>query len=126
MNKLDYQQVFECVKQYLPANWKKIALFYWFVDEVVAFDLYIDSGKGFVMYRDMGMSRQTGVDIFVKLQKVMKANRKSLKESEQWTAFAMKVDSNNKFTVNYDYEYAGEDLIEYEDAWVKKHLKLYK
>ena len=126
MNKLDYQQVFECVKKYLPANWKKIALFYWFVDEVVAFDLYIDSGKGFVMYRDMGMSRQTGVDIFVKLQKVMKANRKSLKESEQWTAFAMKVDSNDKFTVNYDYEYTGEDLIEYEDAWVKKHLKLYK
>lgn len=126
MNKLDYQQVFECVKKYLPANWKKIALFYWFVDEVVAFDLYIDSGKGFVMYRDMGMSRQTGVDIFVKLQKLMKANRKSLKESEQWTAFAMKVDSNDKFTVNYDYEYAGEDLIEYEDAWVKKHLKLFK
>ena len=126
MNKLDYQQVFECVKKYLPANWKKIALFYWFVDEVVAFDLYIDSGKGFVMYRDMGMSRQTGVDIFVKLQKLMKANRKSLKESEQWTAFAMKVDSNDKFTVNYDYEYAGEDLIEYEDVWVKKHLKLFK
>lgn len=126
MSKLDYQQVIECVKQYLPANWKKIALFYWFVDDVVAFDLYIDSGKGFVMYRDMGMSRQTGIDIFVKLQKVMKANRKSLKESEQWTAFAMKVDSNGKFTVNYDYEYAGEDLIEYEDTWVKKHLKLFK
>ena len=126
MNRSDYKIIFECVKPYLPKQWNKVAIFYWEVNDVVAFDLYIDLGKGFVMYKDLGISRKDGIDIFMKFQKIMKANRKNLKESDLWTAFAMKVDSNGKFTVNYDYEYAGDDLIKYEDRWVKKHLKLYK
>ncbi len=69
-----------------------------------------------------GVSKADLIKLFMKIDKVLKAERDKLSGKDKWTVFTMSVDSTGAMKTFFDYDDHSEDMIAFEKEWKKKYL----
>lgn len=122
MKKNKFNDIFSCFTDYLPKKWNKLIIFYWNYKESSSFNFFIDLGKGYQNFKEIGLQVSDYIDIFSKLKYIMKNDLEQLETNKKWTAFMMCVDSSGKFNVEYGFDVVDEKFILYEKKWMSKFL----
>ena len=118
-----FQNVFDLIQDYLPDGWKKTVLFVGYTAGSYTMKFYAKMNSDYIdCFSFDGISKAELIKLFMKIDKVLKAERDKLLGKEKWTVFTMSVDSTGVMKTIFDYEDHSEDMIAYEKKWKKKYL----
>ena len=118
-----FQNVFDLIQDYLPDGWEKTVLFVGYTTGSYTMKFYAKKNRDYIdCFSFEGVSKADLIKLFMKIDKVLKAERDKLSGKEKWTVFTMSVDSTGSMKTFFDYEDHSEDMIAYEKEWKKKYL----
>ena len=118
-----FQNVFDLIQDYLPDGWKKTVLFVGYTKGSYSMKFYAKTNSKYIdCFSFAGVSKTDLIKLFMKIDKVLKAERDKLTGKDKWTVFTMLVDSTGTMKTFFDYDDHSDDMIEYEEKWKKKYL----
>ena len=118
-----FQNVFDLIQDYLPDGWKKTVLFVGYTKGSYSMKFYAKTNSKYIdCFSFAGVSKADLIKLFMKIDKVLKAERDKLTGKDKWTVFTMLVDSTGTMKTFFDYDDHSDDMIEYEKKWKKKYL----
>ncbi|MCY8951431.1 antitoxin YezG family protein [Bacillus atrophaeus] len=131
-----YQKIAEQINDIIPSEWNRVVLYAEILDDSREVYFFFNSNESdeFIYSHDIPehfqVSEQIYDDLLIKLQNLFDELRNEYKENnpEVWTNLTLKLESNGKFSIDYDYE----DVIASElngtqrqVVWEYKHLGLF-
>jgi hypothetical protein len=124
MSEKMFETIFKMIRDYLPEKWEKVIFFAGYTEGSYSMKYYVKNQAG--EYEDcfhlLGLTRPQLIQLFMKIDKTLSAERASLDETKRWTVFTMSVEHDGKIKSEFDYGDHSEDLIAYENEWKKKYL----
>lgn len=118
-----FQSVFDLIQEYLPDGWKKTVLFVGYTTGSYTMKFYAKMNSDYIdCFSFEGVSKADLIKLFMKIDKVLKAERDKLSGKDKWTVFTMSVDSTGAMKTFFDYDDHSEDMIAFEKEWKKKYL----
>lgn len=118
-----FQNVFDLIQDYLPDGWENTVLFAGYTKGSYTMKFYAKLNDEYIdCFSFEGTSKATLIKLFMKIDKVLKAERDKLSGKDKWTVFTMSVDSNGAMKTFFDYNDHSEDMIAFEKEWQKKYL----
>ena len=125
MNEKIFQEVFDLIQEYLPANWKKVALFAGYTTGSYSINFHVMNEEGLYIdcYKLWTAPKAKLIKLFIEINKILEQSRKAEKGQAPWTVFTMIVDYKGNMKTHFDYEDISESSIAYEKMWKEKYLK---
>ena len=129
--KKSFEKVSEKLQMVLPENWSKVCL-YAEIEEnsyEIFFYCYINGGKKPIQCYDLVEMYQIDEDeiddIFFEINDVLKQEWLKLKEQGKdiWSNYTFILNSNGKFSEEYDYSDLTEGSYDYKKAWKERYLE---
>ena len=118
-----FQKVYDVISDYLPEEWKRVAIYYAVVDNIVDFKYYLDEGKGYVdCFNLKDYSKEKFRDLRFAIDDVLLEDRKHLQQDKQWSVFTMFISSTGKFETNFSYDNISEDFHKWHENWEKENI----
>ncbi len=119
-----FQEVFDELQEVLPDKWKKVIFFAAYTSGSYSMKFYCDCGDG--QYVDCfgipEIEKAQLTKLFIRIDKILSAERKELEGADRWTVFTMNVDAKGLMKTEFDYVDLSENMIAYEQEWKKKYL----
>ena len=122
MEEKRYEEIFSKIKDYLPKEWTKTALYFLFSGNMISHEFYVDSGNGFVSCFNMGYDDSTINNIFDSIENILINEREKLPPKKAWSVFTMFIDKSGKFDIKYDYGNMLNKFIKYQKKWEDKYI----
>ncbi|MDE6834011.1 MAG: antitoxin YezG family protein [Ruminococcus sp.] len=125
MNDISYQNIFSIIEKILPENWNKIVLYVQYDKISYSIACYVDNGNGkYIDYFDMPeVSNDLINNVCSEIDREIYPERRKLSKEQKWYVMTMKVSSDGKFSVEYDYNDVSGNIIEHFIEWKKKYLE---
>lgn len=118
-----FQSVFDLIQDYLPDNWEKMVLFAGYTTGSYSMKFYSKQNEKFVdCFSFDGVTKSDLIKLFMKIDKLLKAERNRLSGKDKWTVFTMSIDNKGAMKTYFDYQDHSEDMIAFEKEWKKKFL----
>ena len=124
MNSKLFQDIFDLLVDVLPENWKKLVFMAEYTEGSYSMKYYVQIGESDYLdcFKLGNIDDLQLLQLFIKLNNIISPERSSLQESEKWNVLSMTVDSDGKMKTDFDYTDISNDVITYEDEWMKKYL----
>ena len=124
MNEKVFQEVWDKIQDYLPADWQRMVFFAGYTEDSYSMKFYSkpDNGSYIDCFRLPGAVKAKLIKLFMDVNKILAEERKKLDDKNKWTVFTMMVDSDGNMKADFDYSDHSEDMISYEREWKKKYL----
>lgn len=118
-----FQNVFDLIRDYLPDGWEKTVLFVGYTTGSYSMKFYAKTNSDYIdCFSFADVSKADLIKLFMKIDKVLNAEREKLTGKDKWTVFTMSVDSTGAMKTFFDYDDHSEDMIAFEKEWKKKYL----
>ncbi|MEZ3461740.1 MAG: antitoxin YezG family protein [Lachnospiraceae bacterium] len=124
MNEKLFQDIFDKVQDYLPADWEKMVFFAGYTDGSYSMKFYSrNNGAEYIdCFCLQGITKKMLIRLFMDIDKILAEERMSLDEKNRWTVFTMQVDSDGNMRTEFDYIDHTEDMVSYEREWKERYL----
>ena len=122
MEQNNFNEIFNCIGEHLPNNWKKLALYFLFSGNMTSRKFYVDNGQGYVDCCNMGYEKTILRQIFYQIEDILYDERNKLPKKDQWSVFTMFVKKSGEFDVKYEYGDFGETFVEHQTNWEKENI----
>ena len=125
MNNENFQKVFDELQPVLPKDWKKMILFVGYTTGSYTMKFYTSDVKNVFTdcFSQKGSNKGRLIKLFMGIDKILKAERKTLSDKDKWTVMTMIVDADGNMKTEFDYTDISENAIAYEQSWKEKYLK---
>lgn len=119
-----FQDIYDLIAPLLPRKWSNIVFYAGYANNSYSMKFYYKDGKGkFVdCFNVLNASNSKLINTFIKINKILSANRYNNNQDKFWSVFTMTIDSKGAMKTFFDYVDHSEDLIAYEREWAKKYL----
>lgn len=124
MEPKSFQKIFDCISDYLPTNWRKLAFYFAFSGNMSSHKFYVDMGNGYVDCFHMGYTKEILNNIFFPIEDILIEERENMPENKRWSIFTMFAYSTGKFEANYEYGDISKTFVEHQKQWEEKNINL--
>ena len=107
-----YQDIFAVIKQYLPENWKKVAIFDMEINTTSEIKFYVDFGEGYKDCFDLYSSENLD-NIFDEIRAITRPVNNKLPQKYKWCVIKMFITVEQEMNVEYEYNNILENSIDY-------------
>lgn len=124
MNNEIFQNVFDLIQPLLPNNWKSMILFVGYTAGSYTMKYYSsnESGEFTDCFSQKGINKTQLIKLFMRIDKVLSAERKKLDDKNRWTVLTMSATCDGAMRTEFDYADISENAIAYEQSWKEKHI----
>lgn len=124
MNSDIFQNTFDLLLDYLPADWDKLIFYAAYTNGSYSMKYFTKSeDSGWIdCFSQKDITRSDLIKLFIKINNSLSKERNDLSDKDRWTVLTMIVDSNGNMTSDFDYTDISDCEIEYERKWEKKYL----
>lgn len=125
MNNEIFQNVFDIISPVLPKGWKKMILYVGYTVGSYSMKYYTTDGKNAYTdcFSQKSVNKAQLIRLFIDIDKVLSAERKTLDDMHRWSVMTMIVDSAGGMKTEFDYTDISENSITYEKNWEEKYVK---
>lgn len=125
MNNEVFQSVFDIISPVLPEGWKKMILYAEYTAGSYSMKFYTSDSKDAYTdcFEQKGANKARLIKIFMDIDKVLSAERKTLDDKNKWSVMTMIVNADGEMKTEFDYIDIGENTIAYEQDWKVKYIK---
>lgn len=117
------QNVFDELQDFLPDEWKRVALRFEYVPDVTtSMKYYVDSGKGYVECFDLVKDIRALYPVLSSVERILVKVNDALAPKDKWRVLTLIVREDGSFKTYYDYDYTASDPYAYESEWEAKYL----
>jgi len=124
MSETIYQDIFDLISDYLPAEWNKVVFYALYTSGSYTMKYYYRVGIGDYIdcfSSEIAEDREI-INTFSKINNIISKERENLSINDRWNVFTMIVDATGKLSSKYDYNDYSENTIAFEQMWESKYL----
>ena len=120
-----FQNVFDKMAAFLPAEWSRVVFFAGYTEGSYSMKFFVKTENSSYVdcFSIPELTKGKLVRLFIDLDKVLSANRSVLGKEKAWTIFTMIVEGNGHMRTEFEYDDHSEDMVSYEKVWAEKYLK---
>lgn len=119
------QSIASTLENTLPSDWSTVVFYAELSEGAFSMEYFVKQagGKSFIKCYDLpGIEKAQLMKDFMTLNKVISAERSSLKADKRWGSMTLILQSNGKFRVEYDYSDMTDKPYARKQAWKKRYL----